>query len=71
MISEKIRKAVIDDIADFARSAGLIAEGVSVAPIRKGKNVEYVMMLKKESESQPKPAFFCNVFMQKPLNIHT
>lgn len=47
VISEKIRKAVIDDIADFARSAGLIAEGVSVAPIRKGKNVEYVMMLKK------------------------
>lgn len=47
VISEKVRKAVVDDISAFAATLGARVEGVTTAPEREGKNVEYLIRLKK------------------------
>lgn len=47
VLSEKVRKSVVDDIALYAQSIGAECKGITTAPIREGKNVEYLIRLKK------------------------
>ena len=50
VLSEKVRKSVIDDISSFAQGLGAAILGVTTAPVRTGKNVEYLIRLKKNAE---------------------
>lgn len=45
VLSEKLRKSVVSDIREFAESSGAKAIAVTTAPIREGKNVEYLIRL--------------------------
>ncbi len=42
-----IHKKVITKIYDFAQEAGLATENITNAPLRDGKNMEYLILLKK------------------------
>ncbi|MGN0808254.1 MAG: TlyA family RNA methyltransferase [Candidatus Coproplasma sp.] len=42
-----LRKKIVEKICTFALEVGLTAEKITKAPIRKGKNVEYLVLLKK------------------------
>ena len=44
-----IHKKVITKIYDFAQEAGLATENITNAPLRDGKNMEYLILLKKLS----------------------
>ena len=45
VVSEKIRNKVVADIVAFSESLGFETEGITTAPIREGKNVEYLVRL--------------------------
>lgn len=45
VVSEKVRNKVVDDIRDFATSLGAEVKGVTSAPVREGKNVEYLIRM--------------------------
>ena len=45
--SPKVRQAVVDDVCAFAKDIGFEVVGVTSAPIKKDKNVEYVIGLVK------------------------
>lgn len=47
VLSEKVRKSIVDDISAFAKDSGADVLAVTAAPIREGKNVEYLIRLKK------------------------
>lgn len=47
VLSEKVRKTVVDDICAFAATLGAGVDGITTAPKREGKNVEYLVRLKK------------------------
>ena len=47
VLSEKVRKSVVDDIVSFAQNIGTKFIGLTTAPLREGKNVEYLIRLKK------------------------
>ncbi len=47
----KKRKNAVDKIVSFSRSVGFFIGGITEAPLRQGKNVEYLLFLKKESVS--------------------
>lgn len=47
VLSEKVRKKIVEDIAGFASGLGAENEGVTNAPLREGKNVEYLIRLRK------------------------
>lgn len=47
VLSEKLRKSITDDVSAFALSLGAEVRGLTTAPIREGKNVEYLIRLKK------------------------
>lgn len=44
--SPKVREAVLADICEFAVSLGFALEGSTTAPLKKDKNVEYVIRLR-------------------------
>ena len=44
---EKLHKKIIIKICDFAKSVGLAPRAITNAPIVKGKNMEYVILLEK------------------------
>lgn len=46
---EKNRKQAVDEISAFARSIGFSVLGVTEAPPREGKNIEYLLYLKKHT----------------------
>lgn len=45
----KIRLKIIKRICEFANSVNLAPQNITVAPIVKGKNIEYIVYLKKEA----------------------
>ncbi len=47
VVSEKVRNKVVSEIRDFAVETGLTVKGVTTAPVREGKNVEYLIRLAK------------------------
>lgn len=47
VLKEKDRKYAIEDLSDFAKQIGFRVDGVTTAPIKKDKNIEYVIMLTK------------------------
>ncbi len=47
VLSEKLRKQVVEEIKSFTAELGAKAEGVTTAPVREGKNVEYLIRLTK------------------------
>lgn len=50
VLSAKVRESVIEDISSFAQGIGAVKLGVTTAPVRTGKNVEYLIRLKKNAE---------------------
>lgn len=44
---ENIRKEILIKVCDYAKNANLIPQKITTAPIVKGKNVEYLILLKK------------------------
>lgn len=48
VLSEKTRKKTVEDISRFANSLGARVTGITTAPLRDGKNVEYLMRAVKE-----------------------
>ena len=46
---EKVRKAVVEDIREFAQMSGFIVESIADSPIHGGDgNIEYLMLIRKE-----------------------
>ncbi len=54
----KIRLKIIKRICEFANSVKLAPQNITVAPIVKGKNIEYIVYLKKEA----RPADLDDIF---------
>ena len=52
VLSEKIRKAVVSDVSAFAENCGATVTGLTTAPIREGKNVEYLLRMSKHCPSE-------------------
>ena len=46
---EKNRRQAVDEVSAFARSIGFSVIGVTEAPQREGKNLEYLLYLKKHT----------------------
>lgn len=44
---EKQRQKIVNKILDFAKELGLVSQGITTAPIKQGKNVEYLALFKK------------------------
>ncbi len=43
----KLRESIVRKILEFSESCGLVAQKITLAPIVKGKNIEYVVLLEK------------------------
>lgn len=53
VMSRALRKSAVKRVYDFALSVGLIPVDFTVAPVKEKKNVEYVIMLKKDLQISP------------------
>lgn len=51
--SDALRKSAVKRVYDFALSVGLVPVDFTVAPVKEKKNVEYVIMLKKDLQISP------------------
>lgn len=49
VVSEKVRIKVVDDVCGFIGTLGAVVKGVTNAPIRDGKNVEYLVRIAKKA----------------------
>lgn len=47
VLKEKDRKRAVADLSEFAEQIGFKVNGVTTAPIKKDKNIEYIIMLTK------------------------
>ncbi|MBQ3597048.1 MAG: TlyA family RNA methyltransferase [Clostridia bacterium] len=47
---EKYRKKALNDIYDSAISVGFSVDNITIAPLKKDKNIEYLMLLKKTND---------------------
>ena len=54
VLDKKVRKNVCEKIIGFAQNEGFGAIGFDYAPIREGKNVEFLLHLKKNAPSNLK-----------------
>ena len=53
VMSRALRKSAVKRVYDFALSVGLVPVDFTVAPVKEKKNVEYVIMLKKDLQISP------------------
>ena len=51
--SDALRKSAVKRVYNFALSVGLVPVDFTVAPVKEKKNVEYVIMLKKDLQISP------------------
>ena len=51
--SDALRKSAVKRVYDFALDVGLVPVDFTVAPVKEKKNVEYVIMLKKDLQISP------------------
>ena len=51
--SDALRKSAVKRVYDFALGVGLVPVDFTVAPVKEKKNVEYVIMLKKDLQISP------------------